>query len=62
MGIKKKEDCTPLNVLIELEKYWCDRHYPLNAMIAGLPKDEFKGEFTVGDMIRMAIKQSKLSD
>jgi len=57
MAIKTKKDVTPTAVLKELKKYWLDRHYPLNAMIAGLPREEFGDQFTVGDLIRLAIKQ-----
>lgn len=53
--IKCKADITPLNVLLEIEKYWLDRHYPLNAMLSGLPAEKFGPQYTVGDLVRDAI-------
>ena len=55
MEIKSKKDITALNVLREIEKYWLNRHHPLNAMLSGLPINEFGPQYTVGDLVRDAI-------
>lgn len=59
MEIKTKKDINPISVLKELEKYWCNKQYPLDGLIAGLPLKKFGSQFTVGDMIRLAIKNYK---